>query len=545
MKKTAQTITRGFLILSVANILVKLISLVFVPLIRSLLGGDAGYSVYSSAYSVYAFVYVIATAGFPVAISKLVSELSAKSRSEDAKKSFVLATKMLAIVGGVLTFLVMVLCKPLARLMSNEDSWAGIMVLGPTIFVCGVLSGLRGYFQGRRNMRPTALSQILEQLVHVGFSAAGVLLLRKFGVVWAVAGASFGTFIGALAALGICLLEYRSDSKIFAGQIDHEKEMRMAGPEGYTDKELIKKIFYYSLPLFISSAVQYGGDLLDNSMIKSSLLRAGFDETAAKVLHGQYMAMRQLINVPGALATALCVSVLPAITLAFAENNMRDVSAKTQSAFKMCYIAAVPVAAVYAVFSGPIYKLLGYGDNVALLSLSAFSVVFLCTVHLQSSVLQGVNKFYTSSAFMCLCVVLKAVLNYILIGNKDLNINGAIIATYVSYLIPLLLNLYVMKKRAKISFSIIQAIAPPVAASAVGVFAGYPVYGILRLLIRSVIKGYAGYLIPILPAAAITLIGYYVALRKLGGLTSNDLNEMSPKFRSLMSKADRYLKIKD
>ena len=59
------------------------------------------------------------------------------------------------------------------------------------------------------------------------------------------------------------------------------------------------------------------------------------------------------------------------------------------------------------------------------------------------------------------------------------------------------------------------------------------------------IKGYAGYLIPILPAAAITLIGYYVALRKLGGLTSNDLNEMSPKLRSLMSKADRYLKIKD
>ncbi|MBO4261469.1 MAG: oligosaccharide flippase family protein, partial [Clostridia bacterium] len=181
MKRTAQTITRGFLILSVANISVKLISLVFVPLIKHLLNGYAGYSVYSSAYSVYAFVYVIATAGFPVAISKIVSELSAKKQSDDAKRAFSIATRLLVALGFVLTVVIMACAKPLARLLSNEDSWAGIMVLGPTVFVCAVLSGFRGYFQGRRNMRPTAVSQIIEQIVHVLFSAAGVLLLRSKG----------------------------------------------------------------------------------------------------------------------------------------------------------------------------------------------------------------------------------------------------------------------------------------------------------------------------------------------------------------------------
>ncbi len=545
MKRTAQTITRGFLILSIANISVKLISLVFVPLIKSLLGGYAGYSVYSSAYSVYAFVYVIATAGFPVAISKIVSELSAKKRSDDAKRAFSIATRLLVALGFFLTVAIMAFSKPLARLMSNEDSWAGIMVLGPTVFVCAVLSGFRGYFQGRRNMRPTAASQIVEQIVHVLFSAAGVLLLRSKGIVWAVAGASLGTFAGSLVALAICLIEYKSDRREFADLIDHEKELRTAGHSSLTDRDLIKKILFYSLPLFISSAVQFGGDLIDNGMIKSSLLRAGFDESAAKILHGQYMAMRQLINVPGSLATALCVSVLPAITLAFAENNMRDVSKKAQSAFKLCYIAAVPIAAIYAVFSGPIYRVLGYGDNIILLSLSSFSVVFLCTVHLQSSILQGVNKFYTSSAFMCLCVVLKAVLNYVLIGIKGLNIYGAIIATYVSYLIPLLLNLYVMKRRAGIKFSIIRAFAPPVAASAAGVLAGYPVYGALRLLLKIALKGYVSYLIPIIPAGIVTLVVYYIALRRLGGLTSKDLGEMSPKIKSALGRADRFFRIKN
>ncbi|MCR5055835.1 MAG: polysaccharide biosynthesis protein [Clostridia bacterium] len=545
MKRTAQTITRGFLILSVANISVKLISLVFVPLIKHLLNGYAGYSVYSSAYSVYAFVYVIATAGFPVAISKIVSELSAKKQSDDAKRAFSIATRLLVALGFVLTVVIMACAKPLARLLSNKDSWAGIMVLGPTVFVCAVLSGFRGYFQGRRNMRPTAVSQIIEQIVHVLFSAAGVLLLRSKGIVWAVAGASLGTFAGSLVALAICLIEYKSDRVEFAQQIDHEKELRTAGHKGLTDSDLVKKILFYSLPLFISSAVQFGGDLIDNGMIKSSLLRAGFEESSAKILHGQYMAMRQLINVPGSLATALCVSVLPAITLAFAENNMRDVSKKSQNAFKLCYMAAVPIAAIYAVFSGPIYRVLGYGDNIILLSLSSFSVVFLCTVHLQSSILQGVNKFYTSSAFMCLCVILKAVLNYVLVGIKGLNIYGAIIATYVSYLIPLLLNLYVMKKRAGIRFSIIRAFAPTVAASATGVLIGYPVYALLRFVIRFAAKGYISYLIAIIPAGIVTLVVYYVSLRKLGGLTSKDLGEMSPKIRSALGKADRFFKIKN
>lgn len=545
MKRTAQTITRGFLILSVANISVKLISLVFVPLIKHLLNGYAGYSVYSSAYSVYAFVYVIATAGFPVAISKIVSELSAKKQSDDAKRAFSIATRLLVALGFVLTVVIMACAKPLARLLSNEDSWAGIMVLGPTVFVCAVLSGFRGYFQGRRNMRPTAVSQIIEQIVHVLFSAAGVLLLRSKGIVWAVAGASLGTFAGSLVALAICLIEYKSDRVEFAQQIDHEKELRTAGHKGLTDSDLVKKILFYSLPLFISSAVQFGGDLIDNGMIKSSLLRAGFEESSAKILHGQYMAMRQLINVPGSLATALCVTVLPAITLAFAENNMRDVSKKSQNAFKLCYMAAVPIAAIYAVFSGPIYRVLGYGDNIILLSLSSFSVVFLCTVHLQSSILQGVNKFYTSSAFMCLCVILKAVLNYVLVGIKGLNIYGAIIATYVSYLIPLLLNLYVMKKRAGIRFSIIRAFAPTVAASATGVLIGYPVYALLRFVIRFAAKGYISYLISIIPAGIVTLVVYYVSLRKLGGLTSKDLGEMSPKIRSALGKADRFFKIQN
>lgn len=545
MKKKAQTIGQGFVILSVSNILVKLLSLVFVPLIRGLLGGDGGYSVYSSAYSVYAFVYVIATAGFPVAISKLISELSKTDHRKEARRGFTLARICLAVLGFVLMAVVMIFAKPIAGFMNNRDSWGGILCLAPTIFVCALLSGYRGYFQGRRNMRPTAVSQIVEQFVHVLISAVLVIVLRKYGIVWAVAGASLGTLGGALISLVICVVEYGQDKKIFYREIDEEKKRRdlRSGDADVGDKELLRRIFYYSLPLFISSAVQYGGDLIDSKMIKGGLVAAGFAEESAGILHGRYMAMRQLINVPGALATALCISVLPAVTACFAAKDKKGVSSNTQYGFKLCYLVAVPVAFMYCVFAGPIYKILGYGDHIELLVLSSLSVILLCSIHLQSSVLQGVNKMFTSSLFMSLCVIIKAILNYFLIRIEAVNIYGAVISTYVSYLVPFVLNLIVMKKNSKIEFSVLKALAPPVVASTGAAAGGLAVYGLLRLLLRGFLKGYLGYALAFVPGAVAAAAVYYFLIRKLGGLTEKDVREISPGAARILARIDKVLHI--
>lgn len=545
MDKNRQSIGQGFIILAIANILVKVLSLGFVPLIRSLLGGDAGYSVYSSAYSVYAFVYVIATAGFPVAISKLISELSRTNHTKEAEKAFKIARKLLLFIGLALMIIVMALCKPIASFMNNPDSWAGILCLAPTIFVCSILSGYRGYFQGRKNMRPTAISQVIEQVTHVAVSSLLVVLLKDKGIVWAVAGTSVGTAVGSLVALIICLADYKTDSAYFKTCIREEEPIReKLGIEPIGINVIWKRIFYYSLPLLVSSAVQYGGDLIDSKTIKGSLIAAGFVETEAKTLHGQYMAMRQLINVPGALATALCIAVLPSITSSLAAKRFEKVNRNTQFSFKLCYLVAVPIAFAYAIFSGPIYKLLGYGNNIILLSVSSLSVILLCTIHLQSSIMQAHNMMFTSSAFMILCVVIKAVLNYVLVRIPGLNIYGAVIATYSSYIIPLVLNNYVMKKKTKLKFSLSVALAPTAVASVISITGAYVVYALLRLVVKIVFKGYLGYLIPFVPAVLVAIIGYYYILRVTKGLSDFEIEKISPKFPKIAEKLDRILRIK-
>ena len=539
MKEKAQSVATGFLILSVANILVKIMSLAFVPLIRHFLGGDAGYSVYSSAYYVYAFVYVIATAGFPVAVSKLVSEFCGTDRTEDAIRSFKLARSFLVAVGAILTAVVMIFAKPIAAFMNNEESWAGILCLAPTLFLCSLLSAYRGFFQGRKNMRPTAISQVAEQLVHVAVSFVLVIALRSYGIVWAVAGASVGTAIGALAALMIVVYKYNTEKSVISEKIAFERSVREHKGEAFSiisKKDIMKKMLYYSLPITFSSGVQYAGDLLDNKMIKGGLVASGLTEQGAKSLHGAYMAMRQLINVPGSLATALCISVLPVIAGAFAKKDQKEVSKNTEYGFKLCYLVAVPISFAMVLFAKPIYTILGYGDNYFLLTFSSLSVLLLCTMHLQSSVLQGVNKMFVSSSFLCVSVVIKIIMNYFLIRIPGLNIYGAIISSYVSYLIPVLLNYIFIKKVSKIKFSITRCLLLPVIAATVMVLLSYGLYSLLHWLIGFIISGYWGCLISFVPAVLFAVLVYYFVLRKLGGLTDDDLEQISPKLLRLLKK---------
>ncbi len=536
MKDKVQTIGAGFVILSVANILVKVMSLVFVPLIRTFLGGDAGYSVYNSAYSVYAFVYVIATAGFPVAVSKLVSEYCGTDRTEDALKAFKLARIFLLIIGGILTVLVMLFAKPIAAFMNNADSWGGILCLAPTLFICAIMSAYRGFFQGRKNMKPTAVSQIVEQFVHVAVSFILVFALRSKGIVWAVAGASVGTAVGALVALIMVVSKYNQEKSVIREKLEFERTLEREY-RGVTTKDLIKKILYYSLPITLSSGVQYAGDLLDSKMIKGGLVVAGFGEGGSKALHGAYMAMRQLINVPGSLATALCISVLPVIAGAYAQKNMKQVSKNTEYGFKLCYLVAVPIACGMIIFAKPIYTVLGYGDNFLLLMLSALSVLLLCTMHLQSSVLQGVNMMFTSSVFLCISVVCKVVLNLVLIRIPAINIYGAIISTYIAYLIPVVLNYYVIRKRVGIKFSMSKCLFGPVVASTAMAIVSFIVYSALKAVMNLIkLHEYLGTCLAFLPAVAVAVLVYYIVLRKLGALTDADITQISPKLLRILKK---------
>ncbi len=566
MKERQQSIGRGFLVLSLASILVKLMSLVFVPVMRHLLGGDVGYGVFGATNEVFAFVYVLTTAGLPVAVSKLVTELTATHHKREAEQSFRLARSCLFLIGLMFTAVMAVFAKPIAALMNNEESWLGMLFIAPNLLICSVLSAYRGYFQGKKNMTPTALSQIAEQVVHVLISVFMVVLLRSRGIVWAVAGASMGTVAGSLVALIIVLLyykRYRRDAKaslrkeraqaeavlwkrqgvtgLYGSSEGSDQPSRPKEVRRITTKELLKRLAYYSIPITLSAGVQYGGNLVDASILTRRLEVSGLDVVTSRGWYGVMMATRQLINVPSSLITALCVSILPALAAAYALRNRRETSEKANYGFRLCYLVAFPLGVAMTAFAQPIYTLLRFGDNYVILMSMSLSIVLLGTVHLQGSILQGVNRMYLSTIFLSLSVVLKAVLNYVLIPIPALRIYGAVLSTYLSYLIPLILNHIVLNRVCRLRISLIRNAWRPAFCSVLMLVCAIPVYFGLHALFVCFMGSYLSILLAFLPTVCVGAAAYAISMRKIGGLTDEDLDSVSPKLTRIVGRLERRL----
>ena len=222
--KATQGFIQGALVLGIANFIVKIIGACFkIPLINLI--GDAGSGYFNVAYQIYTFMFIVATAGFPVAISKMVSESIAQNNEYDANRVFKVAFRFLALVGIIGTLILLLFADSLANLMKMPDAALGIALIAPAVFFVAMTSAYRGYFQGRQNMYPTAASEVIESggkmLIGLVFAwffmkmtvdgsigsavdfAASKISTQHIQTVFASGGAIFGVTAGTLLS---CLL---------------------------------------------------------------------------------------------------------------------------------------------------------------------------------------------------------------------------------------------------------------------------------------------------------------------------------------------------
>ncbi len=517
-----KSIGKGFAVLSFAGIVVKLISLLFVPFMLNILG-DEGYGIYSITYQVFSFIYIIANSGVPVAISKFVSELSGKSYHRAALRSFKIARSLLILIGFILSVIMAACSKLIASAMHTEKAWLGILVLSPCVFITSVLSAYRGYFQGRQQMNPTAVTQIIEQIVHIIFSITFASLWIKSSIEAGVAGGSIGTSAGALAALIVIIAIFNRYVKNgFAVTGDSVRSP-------YTYKQLITTIIKYSVPITICSAVQYGGNLIDAWNTKGRLIASGLSEQNSSVLYGYLSKSQQLINVPVSLIIALAVAMLPAVTSSLAVRDRKTASDKINYSFRLCYLISVPFAFGMAILHGGIFQILKYGSGSELLLYGALTLILLATSQIQTSILQSLNRLYYAVFSLAVGVVIKIAANYILIAIPSIRIYGAIIGTFISMTAVVLINQYMINQKERIRLSIPKLIWKPIAASLYMSAAVCIVYYLPKRFLPGIFSGYAANLVLTGISALVGVFVYFVVMAKIKGLSKNDLDSVSSK----------------
>lgn len=539
--KEEKSFVKGALILAAAGMFTKLLGAVYrIPLYNMI--GDVGVGYFQMAYPIYAALLAISTAGIPVAISKMVAERVAKGNSRGAYQILKIALTLMLMTG--LTFSLLLYFG--AEYYANNILRAPLAVyslrsIAPGIFLVVIMAAFRGFFQGNQTMIPTAVSQIVEQIIRVITIFYLSWLLLSNGVEFAAAGATFGVVTGSLAGVAVLLIFFMFDKR------KKEELAFSADLLQESSGQILKQMIYLALPITLGSLVLPLIQMADAAIVPRRLQAAGFNRVDAVALYGNLTgAAMPLVNVPTLFTLALAQSLVPSISEASALKNSSLIKSRSTLAIKLTLLIGLPSTIGMFVLATPISVMLYNNAQVAIpLAIASFAIVFLTLHQTTSALLQGMGRTVIPVINLLIGVVLKVILNYTLTAVPALNIRGPAFGTVLSYGVSSVLNLFIFLNIVGMSFSVVNFILKPLITSGgmgLTVYLSYPV--ILRLLTNLDVLQSERILVSLSVGIAVGLgvIVYGFLLLISGAITEKDLENI-PKIGTKITRLLRKIKI--
>lgn len=443
MKK--QSFVIGALILSISGVICKVLGAFYkIPLTNIL--GSSGIGIYYMVFPVFAFILSLTSTSMPASISRLISREIANGNTLGAKRIFRGSLLMLIILSGAFTIILMLLSGVLARLQGAPDMAAGYLVIAPAIFIVGILSAIRGWFQGHMNMVPTGVSQIIEQIFKLFLGLLLAIKLMPMGGVYGAVGALVGITLSEVFAVIYIIIHYIFTKKPIQ-KSSADKAYNKTSVSG-----AIREVFLASIPFVLGSSVFPLSLMLDSFLIVRLLESGGLSNSVSVSLLGINSGIiSTMVSLPTIISLSLSLAIIP--TLARGANQ-EETTKKISLASKLNLFLLVPCAVVYLFFAPEVLGLLfgaveGLEVAAVLLQVSALSVIFLGFLQVATAILQGMGKPYLPVISMAVAIVVKVVLEVILLSISEVNILGAIISNVCCFFVGLLMNLIFLKRIIK------------------------------------------------------------------------------------------------
>ena len=534
MKKKTNFIVQGS-VLALAGIISKIIGIARRFPMEHIIG-DVGNGYYSVAYEIYSIMLLISCYSLPLAVSKVMSAKISKKQYQNANRVFQCAM-VFALISGSITFLLVELFNTqFAAAFQEPMSAMALRVLGPAMLIVAVMGVFRGYFQGMGTMIPTAVSQILEQifvmiatiigayyLSQAGEKAGAILHNPNFAPAYGAAGASLGPVIGAL--IGLVFL-----SLIFVAYSPTRKKLMRQDVSGELDSygSIFRLIILTILPVLLSTTVYNVSNIIDIKLFNSIMVKKGLDDMKAFYLGVYSGKYRVLVNVPIALANAMCSSIVPVLAGLTAKKALRQEKCqKITSAMQFTMFIAIPSAVGLAILAKPIISLLFNGEvdlAVSLLHFGSISVVFYSMSTLTNGALQGINKMRLPVIHALIALAVHVVF---LIGCLEMNL-GVISLVYANVLFSLIvcvLNSIALFRHLGYHQELKKTFVIPLISSAImgavllGISAGLT--GLLGELSKKLMS-----FIIVVVAVCVGVLVYFVSMIMLKGITEKELKAM-------------------
>lgn len=505
--KRKQSFITGAIILGISGITARFLGLFFRWPVTMLIG-DEGIGLYQLAYPVYMFIISIMS-GFPIAISRMVSERVATGRRDDAFKVFKASLLVLAVVGITCSILLYISTPFLIKVLRwRADAYYSIIAVAFAPAFVSIMDAYRGYFQGLQMMSIPAASQIVEQFGRVIAGVGLTYMLMPYGVSLSAAGASFGACAGAV--LGCILL--------ICGYMKYKRCIILMRTEGIGEKrsKIISELLSIAIPISFGMTVASIMSLIDSIVVPARLLTAGFGEKIATELYGQLTGKAHvLVNVPLAFSVALGTSLVPAMSEVKALRNVNKIKKRAENALRVSMLLGFPSAAGLFILADPALNLIfpGRSGGSDVLQILSISIVFIVMAQTLVSILQGVGDVMSPVKNLAAGSFVKFILAYILTGMPLLNVKGAAISSIAGYAIAAILNLKDAIKCTYLIFDIDKMVLRPLLSTLIMGIAVYITYNkILNLsgtngisTIFSVIVGIIVYIIMLLLTGSLSL----------------------------------------
>lgn len=528
------TFLRGAAVLGIAGVIGKLLGAVFrIPLVWII--GSVGLGYYQTAYPIYVLLVAIATSGFPVAISKMVSARLAIGNETGADKVFRLVFRIMAGFGIVASLFILFGARYLVtERFKNPDAYYALIALVPAIFFVPLMAAFRGYFQGHNDMKPSAISQVIEQLARVVFGLVLALALAPRGLKFGAAGATFGATAGAIVGLAVMLVLYSKREKHAAVQSSatiYEEE---------PTAQLLKELITIALPIIIGALVMPTMNMIDLALVMSRLQAAGFPNEAANAMYGQLTGMAAtLINLPQVITSAIAVSLVPVISSAYATQDQEKLNHNTNLAIRVSLLIGLPCAVGLFVLATPIIRLLYPNEPASvgqLLAIMSVGVVFLSLIQSFTSILQGMGRAHIPVLNLFIGAGLKIILTFTLTGMPWLNVKGAAISTVSAYIVAAFLDYLAVRKYAAVKIDTQLVLVRPVLTAVLMGVCARVTYAVLMLALKfSSLSAFGQNAIATLAGVMVGAIVYAVALFRLKAITMEELAAF-PKGQKLVKK---------
>lgn len=530
---------KGAAILGIAGILVKVMGIFFrVPLLRWL--GGAGMADYSSVYPIYTLFLVISTAGIPVAISRMVSERIAVKNYAGAHKVFQTSVWLLGFL-GLVSFAAVNFGSGFIEevVLNNAGAGLSLKAIAPALLIVPVMAAYRGYFQGRQNMNPTALSQFFEQLFRVVFGLGLAYYLLGSGASAACAGATFGVTAGAGAGLFVVVAIYLLNLKAVKRNIKKHQATNLLEPTG----DIVREILVIAVPITIGAAILPLVNAVDSMVVMRRLMETGWTEAQAEALWGRLGGYcSSLIGLPQVFIQAIAMSLVPAISAGYKVKNYGEVRDNMAFAMRAAMIVGFPCAVGMFTLAGPILNLLYRTEATAAqveaavptMMIMTISIIFMSTLQTLTGALQGVGRQMVPVKNLAIGAVAKVVITYVLVGIRAFNVNGAPIGTIVCYVIASVLNIKAVEKYTGTKFDFDMTFGKPfVSAAAMGVVV-FAAYKVVFLVVKS---NTVATLLSI--CVGVAVYGALILLTK--AITKDEIRRL-PKGDKLVRILDRFIK---